>query len=425
MFFRNMVMFVLGLMTLTQSTLPPTNRYEQIRAYTRMREFDYIDWTLDAVQLKSAYATLSAPHYLTETQQRELVYEYLDLVKWIDQTNREIETIYVDPRIAKPAITAAGPEARLETLKGMEDNLQPLAESILQYQVSTIIAKVGLGVGGQPIPPVLYHVTRLPNALIVSPRTEIRQEYNVSLLPDITVEEMIELEKDVEEKLNASALVVAIGGVGTYPTMVMSTSYLPYLLEVIAHEWTHNYLTLRPLGVNYITTPQLRIINETTANIAGKELGRAVLDHYYPDIAEQLPPMPPPAPPVIEVPLPEVVAPVPQPDDPNEFRYNREMHETRLRVDELLAAGKLDEAELYMEERRQEFWQHGYQIRRLNQAFFAFNGAYNDSPGGGAGGREPVGPAVQQLRYQSLSLVDFLYRISWISSFEQLQLLIE
>jgi hypothetical protein len=422
---KNLLAVSLGLLLLAQSITPPADRYEQVRAYTRMREFDYVLWTLEALGLKFSYASLSAPAYINQDRQRELVYEYLALVKEINQLTREVETIYIDPNVKDPAQAASGLEARLAALKDNERQLQPLAEAVLQNQVSAIIAEQGLGIGGQPIPPVLYHVTRLPHALIVSPRNKIEQEFNISLLPEITVEEMAALESDVENQLDVSALVVGIGGVGTYPTMVMSTTNLPYLLEVIAHEWVHNYLTLRPLGVNYMTTPQLRTINETTANIAGKELGRAVLDRYYPDIAATLPPLDPPAPPVMEEPEPQQPDTTPVPEDPAVFNFNREMRTTRLQVDELLAAGKIEEAEQYMEQRRVLFWEQGYRIRRLNQAYFAFHGAYSDAPGGGAGGRDPAGPAVQMLRYQSKSLVDFLYRISWISSFDQLQTLIQ
>jgi len=73
-----------------------------------------------------------------------------------------------------------------------------------------------------------------------------------------------------------------------------------------------------------------------------------------------------------------------------------------------------------MEARRVFFWENGYLIRKLNQAYFAFHGAYADQPGGAAG-EDPVGAAVRALRSQSLSLADFLNRISWMSSFEQLK----
>lgn len=73
-----------------------------------------------------------------------------------------------------------------------------------------------------------------------------------------------------------------------------------------------------------------------------------------------------------------------------------------------------------MELRRQFLWDNGYRIRKLNQAYFAFYGAYADSPGGAAGS-DPVGEAVRQLRAQSTSLKDFLNTMSWMSTFEDLQ----
>ena len=96
------------------------------------------------------------------------------------------------------------------------------------------------------------------------------------------------------------------------------------------------------------------------------------------------------------------------------------MHETRVTTDALLAEGKIEEAEAYMEARRLIFLKNGYLLRKINQAYFAFYGAYADSPGGAAG-EDPVGPAVRALREQSDSIADFVNTISWMTSFEQLQ----
>jgi hypothetical protein len=94
-------------------------------------------------------------------------------------------------------------------------------------------------------------------------------------------------------------------------------------------------------------------------------------------------------------------------------------------VDEMLAEGKIEEAESYMEERRQFFWEHGYRhIRKLNQAYFAFYGAYGDVPGGAAG-EDPVGAAVRELRARSDTLLDFVEAISWVTSWEGLQELLQ
>lgn len=411
----NLLVILLATLTLSQSGYRINDPTERVRAYTRPVEFDFIDWTLDALLVKNVQGAVKAPQYMSVEDQRRVVFEYLDLVRWINRTKAEVDQIYANPDIADPSQSAAELNEQLRILSRMEESLKPIAEAVLQEQVSATVAEMGLSMGGQPLPPVLYHTSRLPNALIVSPRDRIQQDANISLVPEMTIEEIIRLEDEVANGLNVSALVAPVGGIGTYPTMVMSTTNLVWLTEVVAHEWTHNYLTLHPLGINYMTSGQLRTMNETTANIAGKEIGQAVMARFYPELA--------PPPPVWEEPEPENLdgAATPQPEeDLGVFNFNREMRKTRMQVDELLAEGKVEQAEAYMETRRRFFWDNGYQIRKLNQAYFAFYGAYDDTPGGGAAGRDPVGPAVRELRRRSASLEAFLEQIAWMSSFDGL-----
>jgi hypothetical protein len=70
------------------------------------------------------------------------------------------------------------------------------------------------------------------------------------------------------------------------------------------------------------------------------------------------------------------------------------------------------------------FWENGYGIRKLNQAYFAFHGAYADTPLGPAG-EDPVGAAVRLLRAQNPSLTHFLNQIAWMTSYEQLKQAVE
>lgn len=412
---RNLFVIFISLLLLCRSAAEPGDRIDLLRAHTRMIEFDYVQWTLDALFLKNMQESVNVPHYLSSDEQRSLVLEYIDVVRFINQTNAEINQIYANPDIGNPVQATARQREQLRILRDIENSLKPIAESILQQQISSIIAEMGLSVGGQPVPPVMYHVTDLPNALIISPRKVIRQDADISLLPELTTDKIVALEQKVEAEQDVSALVVPVGGVGIYPTMVMSSTNLPWLLETVAHEWIHNYLTLRPLGMQYMTSVELRTMNETTANIAGKEIGEAALERFYPEL---VPPKPPEE---LSEPLPQSEAEeLPEAENPNIFNFNREMNLTRVTVDTLLAEGRIEEAEAYMEERRHFLWNYGYRIRRLNQAYFAFYGAYADAPGGGAAGEDPVGPAVQRLREQSSSLAAFLRRIAWISSFEGL-----
>jgi hypothetical protein len=97
------------------------------------------------------------------------------------------------------------------------------------------------------------------------------------------------------------------------------------------------------------------------------------------------------------------------------------MHTTRVQADALLAQGRIEQAEAYMEARRQIFFDQGYHwLRRLNQAYFAFYGAYADEPGGAAG-EDPVGEAVRALRAASDSPLDFLRRMAWMDAYADLE----
>ncbi len=400
------VVFGLALVLLGSSVVSPGNQVERVRAFTRDLEFDYVKWTLSALELKFSQVALGIVEYLPEEVRRQIVLDSLYLIDQIQHKEAELNRIYADPNIPDPEQASIPIRAELEELEGQRSRLGPVAESILQNQLAEVVADMGLSLGGQSIPPILYHSTPLPQALIISPRNTIRQDANISLTPDLTVDEQAALEDQVDDGLDVSSLVVRIGGVGVYPTMVAQTSDLNWLSEVVAHEWTHNFLTLRPLGINYLTSPELRTMNETTAAIAGKEIGRTFLEKYYPELLPD--------------PSPESPPPTEDSEEPPAFDFRAEMRVTRETVDQLLVEGKIEEAEDYMEERREFFWEHGYLIRKLNQAYFAFHGAYADEPGGAAG-EDPVGAAVRTLREQSDSLSEFIKQISWMSSYEQLQ----
>lgn len=403
---RTLLILLLFALVQVRSEYNTADPVERVRRYTRWQEFDYVSWTLDALRLKQQQAALNLPRYLTLEQQRQIVLHYLERVERLNQVRSEINAIYADPNLPNPQQAAAALLAEQDALvREINQRLAPLAESTLQYQLSMVIAELGLGLGGQPIPPPLYHVTSLPYALIVSPREVIRQDVDISLVADLSLDEIVRLENEVERGLNVSALVVPVGGVGTYPTMVMSTTDLNWLAEVIAHEWIHNTLTLRPLGALYYASPEMRTINETTASIAGKEIGSALIKRFYPEKVAP-PPQPPASQPA-------------QPQEAPAFDFRAEMRETRVTVDALLAEGKIEEAEEYMEQRRRIFWENGYRIRRLNQAYFAFYGAYADQPGGAAG-EDPVPAAVRALRTKSPSLAAFINRIAWVTSYEAL-----
>ena len=380
---------------------------EQVRAYTRSVEFDYVAWTLEAVRVKLQQSALGAERYLGQEAQSQLVRDYVKLVEQIQIGEWQLGNLHADPDQGGVEGDIARLNQQLVQQYDQREQAAPLAESILQTQVQGVLDEFGLTNLGQPLPPIFYHTTPLPWALIVSPRTTIAQVANISLETRLGLEDHIELEGAVSAGLDLSTLVVPVGGVGTYPTMVGQSSDLNWLAEVVAHEWAHNYLTWHPLGLLYLESRELQTMNETTANIVGKEIGAALIARYYPELV-------PPEPVVSSALSAEAAATAPV------FDFQKEMHSTRVRVDELLAQGKVEEAEQYMEHRRLLFWEQGYSIRKLNQAYFAFYGSYADVPVGPAG-EDPVGAAVRELRARSHSLAEFVHYMSGLTSFTALQ----
>jgi hypothetical protein len=249
--------------------------------------------------------------------------------------------------------------------------------------------------------------------LVLSPRDRIERLRSVDLKSDLDSADRDRIEQGMALEQNLSSYVTGIGGYGVYPTMVIDRYGLPWTAETIAHEWVHNYLAFHPLGWSFLEGGESVTINETVASIVGEELGRAMLEANYPDLAT------PAGPPVKAKPSEPAVQT--DPSEPPPFEFGPEMRATRLVVDELLKKGNVDEAEAFMEARRLTFVEHGYPLRVLNQAYFAFHGSYAT----GASSTDPIGPKLRQLRAQSPSLRDFLTTVDSITDVAGLEAALE
>ena len=150
-----LVAAVLCLGLLVSSTLLPYSSSDAPRAYTRSLEFDYVSWELDAMLLKNAQGALDVPRYLTVDQQHTVVTHYLDLVQQINLDENKIEELYADPKVLDKNAAIDPLNAILTDLKDQRSRLGPLAEEVLQSQISSVLADFGLTAGGQPMPPLL------------------------------------------------------------------------------------------------------------------------------------------------------------------------------------------------------------------------------------------------------------------------------
>lgn len=413
---------VLLALVFSGSTVDPTGPQEGIRAFSRAYEFDYVSWTVSALTRKLSQSSLAVEGYLTVEEQRQLVFEYLDLKNRANQLENELARVISDPDQDSRQEREQAVRQELEQVGARRQELAPFVEQVLQHQLNAALIELDMSLGGQLIPPVLFRSEPNSYALIVSPRDEIRQKANIMLVRGLTLDEITRLESSIEESQDLSALVVGIGGVGLYPSMIIESGNLDWLIHVTGHEWTHNYLTLRPLGMFYGTSPELTTINETVADLSADEIQRETFQLFYP---EYLPREAPEQEELSPEPEPESL-PEPDPPEPPPFDFRAEMHLTRLEVDRLLAAGEIEEAESYMEQRRIFFWENGYQIRRLNQAYFAFHGSYAAEPGGAAS-QEGVdlGAELRALKSAAPTYRDFMRQVAWKWRLEQFQGLFE
>lgn len=394
------------LFLLQHATLPLGLQWNAVAIAVMDEHFDYIGWELNALAAKVDQTLFGLHPFMTEHHRAAYVRDYMATLAQAQALQAQIDRIYTDPAVDDPLAASADLRAQRDRLRHDLAARVTLVEAILEGQVAAVLVDEGFGVLGQLIPPIAMRFTQMPNLLVVSPRDKIQLDISISIDP-MPVDRKAAIEQRIDQKENVSSLIVPLGGMALYPAMIAETTSIPFAVETFAHEWLHHYLFLFPLGWHYDFAGEARIINETTAQIFGKEIARVVLARYYPDL------VPPPALPIKET------AP-PAGDTPPIFDFGAEMHETRVQVDALLAEGKVIEAEAYMEQRRARFLAHGYAVRKINQAFFAFYGGYQSGGVAGVAGADPIGPAVQAIRAASPSIHDWIVTMREITTRQRL-----
>jgi hypothetical protein len=284
-----------------------------------------------------------------------------------------------------------------------QPDLRPDAEAALERVVAIAYQDAGLSRSGPlPIdrlfPPVLVALTPPPNVLVIAPRTELRV-VGSSILQAMDGPTQARLEASADST-GVSSLVAPIGGLATYPSMVLEEDSPEHVLAAVAHEWMHQYLIFYPLGTGYWTSQETREINETTADMVGVEVGGQLAN------ALGLPPTPGTG-----------SRAGPAASQPG-FDFRVFMRETRVKVEQLLQDGQVTTAEAYMRARRDELQQHGFQIRKLNQAYFALYGSYANSFA--ASPSNPIPRLLRTLRDRSGTLGEFIFQVRQITTVAEL-----
>lgn len=333
------------------------------------------------------------------------VQDYFAAVEQIKALTYEIEAI----KAGRKTGDLSALEADLSELQQQRSSLVNVTEKVIGGQIKEALFQQGIYHPADrymklkvSFPPLNFKLERPPHLLIISPREKIESMREIVLRQEMKIEEKEQVEAAVDD-LGVSSIVVELGGFGgTYPAFVTNEASLQFTVTSVVEEWLHHYLFFKPLGFRYALDVlgvkrdyEISILNETVASIVSKEIGSMVVESYYPDLKDDK---------------------SEPPEKKSTFDFDREMREIRKAVDVYLEKGEIEQAEAFMEERRQYLETRGYKIRKLNQAYFAFYGAYADRPSS----ISPIGDELKQLRSQSASLKEFLGTVSSITSRSEL-----
>ncbi len=332
-----------------------------------------------------------------------MVTEYFASTKRIKTLKSEIEAA----NAGNGEHDLASLEAELNNLNDRKMALEGAVERITEKQIKDTLNQHGIF---NPIielrvsfPPVNFKLEKPPYLLVISPRDRIESMREITLMPNLILKEIEDIEARVDE-LGISSLVVRLGGLGaTYPAIVTNEASLQSTIDTTTEEWLHQYLAFKPLGFLYLldltgmsSNYEIATMNETLASMVSKEIGSIVYEKYYSEY--------------------ENGANQNQASEP-EFDFNQEMREIRKTVDMYLAQGQIEPAEEFMDKKRQYLASMGHYIRKLNQAYFAFHGTYADRPTSVS----PIGLELKKLRGQSTSLENFLSTVAAMTSRQELR----
>ena len=370
-------------------------------------EQDLVRWELTHFMDKwfNRLGDFLLPGTLNDEERLAAVEQFFNLREDLAEAKRGVERSLAAADASELAPLDA--QRSVDDLERQRAELQAVVEETLEAVITQVADQQGIigGVGPLRWPPVDFTFEDRGLVLVRSPRDRIERLEDLLLDPGVSLLEQVMLEDDVESlDENSSALVIRVGGVATYPAQVSPNRSLHGTLELTAHEWLHHWLIFKPLGKRWFAGGELQSVNETVANIFGQEIGDLALGKITGEEISRASWVPP------------TVRPREEPA-PDAFDFRRELRETRQGLEEFLESGLVNDAEAFLEERRLDFVAHGYNLRKLNNAWFAFHGTYADS----SASISPIEGQLRTIRADSGSLAGFLESVSGITEAGELE----
>ena len=363
--------------------------------------FSIVGWEIENLTNELELALFGQSSYTIDDS--PVVVNYFKLLE--DISGLEFQISYYKDQIDEETLSSL--QNQLAELQQQRDSLKKDVEKILELQIRETLKQLDLYLYNDitgidfAFPPVNFSLESPPNLLIVSPRDSIYRMKEIILVQDLTLDEIDDIEAEIE-KLGYSSIVLRVGGMATFPSFVTNNAGLEFTISTAVEEWFHQYFFFKPAGflyafnlLGFYDDSDISTINETIAGIVSDEIASIVYQNYYASYFEQ-----------------NAMVYL----ESSGFDFYEEMRNIRIAVDNYLAAGEIEQAEAFMEEKRLYILSQGYYIRRLNQAYFAFYGTYASSPSS----VNPIGDMLWDLRNNSGDVTDFIKITSGIKNLDDL-----
>ena len=146
---KALLIITLTALALAGSTLRYADRFERARLYTSSVAFNFLNWTLGALFEKAGQVGLGSYTYLTPAVQQDLVVAYIEQIAALQRQQAALEEGYGAPDGGRPPDDEG-------VLRAQVESLRPVVESILQHQVESVLAEMGLPSRGVVFPPVEF-----------------------------------------------------------------------------------------------------------------------------------------------------------------------------------------------------------------------------------------------------------------------------
>ncbi|MEE8204429.1 MAG: hypothetical protein V3T68_00070, partial [Dehalococcoidales bacterium] len=181
------------------SCAPPQSFDGRLGQIIKPYRFDLASWQLQALSYELDDWLFSRQETPGDAS---VVVEYFSILEQARALETEVEAVRAG---ALPG-DLASLEGRLDRLRDEENSLRGRAEKILEKQITETLAQMGIFNPADSLvrleftfPPVSFRLEAPPHLLVVSPRDSIESLREITLLQEITPQEMEAIETAVDE----------------------------------------------------------------------------------------------------------------------------------------------------------------------------------------------------------------------------------